>query len=376
MIDDRKIVQHAVDRLAPPEPSFERLLRRRDRKHRNQRITAGVVGISVFVAMVWLATTGGPFDRSRTPGATGSTVSPSTTIAPLSRPPLTAAPWFPSSTSPDVDYVLDLGTGSMTPLPGTIIGSLGGGRSNSDGRYAASPDGSTLAYVAPAADGRYQIFVASLDGSGIRQVTSDPVEALAPAWSPDGTRIVYEGHNGRGVGDLFIVDITTGASTQITDEPRDEWSPQFTTDGSSVLYSSGDGEPMPELRMVPVAGGESTLFIGADRGLNDAGDGSISPDGSLVTYLGSGFPDGGGHCGPCRFVANVDGTDRRAIWGWMANPAGTWSPDSTRIVATEKLGPSAPDIIVVVNVASGEATKVAKARMAIWVDDHTLLVEV
>jgi hypothetical protein len=66
-----------LDRLAPlfeaPEPSFERFWRRRDRKRRNERIAAGVVGIAVFVAAIWIVTTGGPFGRSLTPGDTGPT---------------------------------------------------------------------------------------------------------------------------------------------------------------------------------------------------------------------------------------------------------------------------------------------------------------
>ncbi len=44
--------------------TFERMLRRRDRKRRNQRITAGVVGIAVFVAAVWIVTSGGVIDAS------------------------------------------------------------------------------------------------------------------------------------------------------------------------------------------------------------------------------------------------------------------------------------------------------------------------
>ena len=40
-----------------PDGGIERILRRRDRKRRNQRISAGVVGIVVFVAVVWVVTT-------------------------------------------------------------------------------------------------------------------------------------------------------------------------------------------------------------------------------------------------------------------------------------------------------------------------------
>ena len=44
--------------------------RRRDRRRRNQRIAAGVVGIAVFVAAVWIVTTVGSSDRS-TPAVPG-----------------------------------------------------------------------------------------------------------------------------------------------------------------------------------------------------------------------------------------------------------------------------------------------------------------
>jgi hypothetical protein len=66
-----------LDRLAPlfeaPEPSFEAFLRRRDRKRRNQRIGAGVVGIAVFVATVWVVTSGLSLDRTQTPVGPGPT---------------------------------------------------------------------------------------------------------------------------------------------------------------------------------------------------------------------------------------------------------------------------------------------------------------
>ena len=71
MIDEREIVRVAVERLAPPEPSYERLVRRRDRKRRNQRIAAGVVGIAVFVAAVWIVTSVGSLDRTETPAVPG-----------------------------------------------------------------------------------------------------------------------------------------------------------------------------------------------------------------------------------------------------------------------------------------------------------------
>ena len=74
MIDERKVFERSFRRYEPEGGSFERLARRRDRKRRNQRIAAGVVGIAVFVAAVWIVTSGGVFDRSPTsvvPAGTG-----------------------------------------------------------------------------------------------------------------------------------------------------------------------------------------------------------------------------------------------------------------------------------------------------------------
>ena len=75
MIDEREVFEKSFRRYEPEGGSFERLVRRRDRKRRNQRIAAAVVGIAVFVAAVWIVTTAGSFDRTATP-ADKPTVNP------------------------------------------------------------------------------------------------------------------------------------------------------------------------------------------------------------------------------------------------------------------------------------------------------------
>ena len=275
---------------------------------------------------------------------------------PRSAPGTTARPFF-----------LDLRTGEQTPLPESI--SVGHD-------YVASPDGTEIAYEGIGVDQNPQIFISQLavganDSSDVRQVTHDPTGATSPAWSPDGSLIAYLGN----ASDLFVLDVATGASTRITDETS-EWSgpPEFTPDGSLVVFTGGSGQS-PILGTVPIAGGKSVVLIGPGDGLNDAGNGSLSPDGSLVTFLGGGWPKPNFHCGPCRFVANADGTHRRVIPGWISNPAGTWSPDSTRIVCLGS-GINDENRIIVVDVATGRATRVAEGRSATWFDDHTLLVDV
>jgi hypothetical protein len=71
--DTRELLQRGVGDFQPLPNAFERVLRRRDRKRRNQRIAAGVVGIVVFVAALGVVTTGFPFDQSQTPAGSGPT---------------------------------------------------------------------------------------------------------------------------------------------------------------------------------------------------------------------------------------------------------------------------------------------------------------
>jgi hypothetical protein len=79
------------------EPSFERFLRRRDRKRRNQRVAAGAVGIGVFVATIWVVTSVGISDRGRTIGGSAPTSVPNVDgIGIIGLPPEDARPSLPA----------------------------------------------------------------------------------------------------------------------------------------------------------------------------------------------------------------------------------------------------------------------------------------
>ena len=358
-----KEVYQMVTQQTPPKPDALERQRKRQVRHSLNRKLGGFAVAAAIAGLAFLAVRASMGDDGQRP-ATSTGTGPS--VAGV----------------PKVDYVIDLETGVRTPLPEAIIRSLG--ETGESGQYAASPDGSLLAYVGTGGEGSPQIFIAGIDGSKVRQVTNDPVGAGWPAWSPDGTTIAYEGSGSGGVRTLFVLDVATGQVTRVTGGAHGSGI-QFTPDGSSLLYTGGSNQ-QPALRTVPVAGGKSTLFLGPHGGLTDAWNGSLSPDGSLVTFQGSGFPIAGKptfHCGPCRMVAKADGTERRVIPGDVSNPAGTWSPDGSRIVDLSCHGIesaencSAPYAIIIVDIATGDALpRVADGVGAIWLDDHTLLIDV
>jgi Tol biopolymer transport system component len=343
-----------------------------ERQHKRQRrwSMGKTVGALAVVAAIGLASVASSIfgalgrQNATTPAAERPSVAAGTSTE--AQPGVTRVDRTIIDSVPKVDYVIDLNTGVMTPLPQAIIRSLG--ESGERGlypswasRYAASPDGSLLAYVGTGDEGSPQIFIAGIDGTGVRQVTHDLVRASSPAWSPDGTTMAFEGRRG-----LFVLDIATGESTPIAVAGRvvPGWAqPQFTPDGASLVYADG-----AVLRTVPIDGGKSKVLIGRSEGMGHAGNGSLSPDGSLVTMMGHEI----GGPGAIRFVANADGTDLRSIPGGSSNPAGTWSPEGRRIVCSDYDGKD----ILVVDIATEETSLVAKGNGAIWLDRHTLLVEV
>ena len=89
MNDYRNVLERDLARVGPAPFDFDDVARRRDRKRRNQRITAGVVGIAVFVAAIWIVTSGGPLDRSETSVVPGGDVTgPAVTGGENPEPPL------------------------------------------------------------------------------------------------------------------------------------------------------------------------------------------------------------------------------------------------------------------------------------------------
>jgi hypothetical protein len=94
MSEYRTTLERELERLQPPRIPFDQLARRRDRKRRNQRIAADVVGIAVFVAAVWIVTSGLSFDRTETPAVPGpAETGPAETEPPYGEPDVVNRGW-------------------------------------------------------------------------------------------------------------------------------------------------------------------------------------------------------------------------------------------------------------------------------------------
>jgi Tol biopolymer transport system component len=356
MSDVRTILERGVGGATPPPDGYERMLRRRDRKRRNQRIAAGVVGIAVFVAAIWIVTSVGSVDRTQTPAVPGATETGPTPTPPAG---IRLGP-----------YLVDLNTGEQTPLPTSIAGGLG---------FQVSPDGTMVTYVSDPF-GTGQVFVASLDGTDVQQVTRTRPGAGwpdFPDWSPDGEAIAYMSRD-ETFSNIVVFNLATGETSRVTNgNPPwmgDALHPQFSPDSASIVYwvRTVDGFGVWS---VPVTGGKSTLLVGGGKNDVQASFPTFSPDGSALA-VGCSGPRFEGLC-----IADADGTNLRELVSgtgsidvFNASVYGPeWSPDGTRIAYTNRATDN--ERVFVVDVATGETTFVDEGRFDDWLDDHTLIIE-
>jgi tricorn protease len=125
------------------------------------------------------------------------------------------------------------------------------------------------------------VWLANLDGSGVRRLTSDIGEKSNPVFSPDGKLIAYSAQVDGNV-DVYVMSANGGLPRRLTWHPGADLVQSFTPDGSAVMFSSpraAFNNRYRKLFTVPVGGGvESELEI------PNASRAAYSPDGQRIAY--------------------------------------------------------------------------------------------
>lgn len=91
-----------------------------------------------------------------------------------------------------------------------------------DHHPAISPTGGQVAFLS-GRSGKSEIWLAALDGSGLRQVTSGADVRRGPIWLPDGRTLRYGSLTG-GVRKFYLLDTSSGKTTHERDDRFIEWS--------------------------------------------------------------------------------------------------------------------------------------------------------
>jgi TolB protein len=376
MPDVQEVFRLATNKVKPDPNALERQQKRQRASTRSTRARAYLVVAAVIaaiaigaMAIMRTADSGDP-----TPG--GST--PPTTLSFVTALPAGVDLQTPAIVDPEGRQ-----TGKLTGLP--IDGFA----------PSVSADGSTIAFVAaPTELGYNQIGVMSADGSD-PQVISTPhiIVGNTVAISPDASQVAFEGYT-TGNTDIYVVALDGTDLRQLTTDLATDQYPQWSPDGTTIVYDNagakerGDDPQFSktaEIFSVPAKGGAPTQLT--HNSWFDAAP-SYSPDGkTIVDQSAQDFS-----------MMDADGSNERRFPIGMGGFTPRWSPDGKTIAfsyykevlvrPTVQLGDryipnSAFVIVATVNVASGEVTKLANVGMATdvntpqWLDnDHLLIMRV
>jgi WD40-like Beta Propeller Repeat len=331
MSDYRDTLERELERLLSPRIPFDQLVQRRDRKRRDQRIRAGVLGLAIAIAVAWL----GINAIRSAPPVPADNPTPTPTAAELRRDgeiivfeQLGTGPgWDLAAQDPETGEVRKIvETDEIVDCP-----DLARCRSfvkvaewSSDGHWVAfevsfgSLDRLPYGPCRPTAG----IWVKNALGDA-RQLTTpcdatpgaDAIEELW-TWSPVGSRLAYARVDGE-TDELFVVDPSDGRRASLGTADGDltflEWSP----DGTRIAYADGGS-----VYEVEVGGGERSLLADSFKDIIDI---DWSPDGTQIVVNDQG-----------RYrlqVMNADGSDLHLLLeGEDACCETEWSPDGDRIL--------------------------------------------
>jgi len=140
------------------------------------------------------------------------------------------------------------------PALGLFIGALvlaGGGCS-----HLARPENRAERVVfASARDGNTDIYIAAVDGSGLRRLTRDPAPDQIPRCSPDGRHIVFVRGQGAAA-EIHRLDLRDGSELRLTHNGHQDNTPNWSADGSQLYFTRRIGDH-DRIAVMPALGGEA-----------------------------------------------------------------------------------------------------------------------
>lgn len=128
------------------------------------------------------------------------------------------------------------------------------------------------------------IFIMNVDGTGLKQLTSEPGYDGGPFFSHDGQKICYRHFDENGaVAEIFTMNLDGSDKRQLTRLNAMSWAPFFHPSGEYLIFATNrHGFSNFELYIVDAAGKSEPVRVTATDGFD--GLASFSPDGNTLTW--------------------------------------------------------------------------------------------
>src|SRR6266581_6873425 len=185
----------------------------------------------------------------------------------------------------------------LPPETWTLVG-MGTVTSGSTAPLSVSPDGRRIAFVAGGPEGKYLLWVRSLD-TLTAQALAGTDRASAPFWSPDGTALGFFAG-----GKLKKIDVMGGPATTLCDAPENRGG-TWSQDGV-IVFNPGN---RTALQKVPASGGVPTAATVLGQGEIGHYRPSFLPDGRPFLYRGA---TGSETSGPI-YLGSLDSAERKFL---------------------------------------------------------------
>ena len=201
------------------------------------------------------------------------------------------------------------------------------------------PTGRQIVFASTRHSAQPDLYIKSINGIAVTQLTSDPSSDVQPVFSPDGQHVAFAS-NRSGNWDIWIIGVNGGQPRQVTSGLADELHPSWAPDGARLVYCSLPAEGGQwELWLTDVAAGVTRKFIG--YGLFP----EWSPAGDVILYQRA--RERGGRRFSVWTLTLVDGEPRYPTeLAWNSREAytlPTWSPDGLWIAFASVADPALDD---------------------------------
>jgi Tol biopolymer transport system component len=224
-------------------------------------------------------------------------------------------------------FTVDAGTGDSTAIA----------RGPGDINPRWSRDGTRLAFKRDVGLGTSLLYVVNADGSGLIQVTPQPLPAIENyTFSPDGKKILISASPGAFT-DILIAATDGSGIRQVGLPGRATVAAWRPPDGSEILFMDEGTDPNGSDSGIYAVNAQDgkvrTILAGADAAGRFRGHPAWSPDGSLISFgewMGVIGIDVQTH------IIAADGTGDRILpipTGAVWQAPGSWSNDGTRLLA-------------------------------------------
>ncbi len=98
-----------------------------------------------------------------------------------------------------------------------------------------SPDGRHVFYASTRHRPTADIYVQTIGGPAVTQLTADPAQDVMPSVSPDGSKIAFAS-NRNGSYDIYVMDASGGQPVRVTENDAHEIHPSWAPDGKTIAY--------------------------------------------------------------------------------------------------------------------------------------------